>query len=195
MVGQAFEAESGEMNQTGLRESLARESMVDASRLIALSGSLEGIGLGASRRFIPEVAPAILKPSRELRAPLRVLGGIGVKIADHKGATGALLAHPWLELIEGFTFHALCWHVDGRDGHALDATAHPVVLELITLPAEALVSLQLELTIDPHVTLAAMKGSPRAVLVAGRCQALLIILLAALEEFGQDDDVGPPTNS
>ena len=85
--------------------------------------------------------------------------------------------------------------MNGRDGHALDAAAHPVVLELVALEAEALVRLQLELTIDPHVTLPAMKGSPRAVLVAGRCQARLIMLLAALEEFGQDDDIRAPTNS
>ena len=195
MIRKVFEAEGWEMNQASLQETLARESVVDASRFIALTGPSESIGLLPSRHLVPEVAPSMLKPSRELRAPLRVLGGIGVKIADHEGATGALLAHPWLELIEGFTFHALCWHVDGRDGHALDATAHPVVLELITLPVEALVRLQIELTIDPHVTLAAMKGSPRAVLVAGRCQALLIILLAALKELSQDDDVGPPTNS
>ena len=49
--------------------------------------------------------------------------------------------------------------MNGRDGHALDAAAHPVVLELVALEAEALVRLQLELTIDPHVSLAAMKGS------------------------------------
>lgn len=85
--------------------------------------------------------------------------------------------------------------MNGRDSHSVDAANHPVILELITLPAEALVSLQLKLTIDPHVTLPAMKGSPRAVLVAGRCQARLIMLLAALEEFGQDDDIRAPTNS
>ena len=159
MIRKAFEAESGEMDEAGLWESLARESVVDASRLIALSGSLEGIGLGASRHFVPEVAPSMLKPSRELMTPLRVLSGIGVKIADHEGATGALFAHPRLKLREWLTFHALSRHVNGRDRHALNAAAHPVVLELVTLEAEALVSLQLELTIDPHVTLAAMNGS------------------------------------
>ena len=85
--------------------------------------------------------------------------------------------------------------MDGRDGHAAYPAPNPVVLELVALEAEALVRLQLELTIDPHVSLAAMKGSPRAVLVAGRCQARFIMPLAALKEFGQDDDIGPPTNS
>ena len=142
MIRKAFEAESGEMNHAGLREPPARESVVDASRFVALAGSFESIGLLSSGRLVPEVTPPeVIDPFDELGPPLRVLGGISVKITDHEGATGALLAHPWLELIEGFTFHALCWHVNGRDSHSVDAAAHPVVLELTALPAEALVGM------------------------------------------------------
>jgi hypothetical protein len=83
--------------------------------------------------------------------------------------------------------------VDGRNQDAVYHAPHPVVLELVTLSAEALVGLQFPFTIDPDVTFPAMKGGARAVHVAGRCQARLIMLLAALKELGQDDDIGPPT--
>ena len=195
MIRKAFEAESGEMDEAGLWESLARESVVDASRLIALSGSFEGIGLPSSGRLIPEVTPAKHDPAVEPRPPDRILIGISVKVANHEGTAGALLAHPGLKLREWLLLHASSRHVNGRDSHVLDAAAHPVVLELVTLEAEALIGVQFQFAVDPHVTLPAMKGSPRAVLVAGRCQARLIMPLAALKEFGQDDDVGPPTNS
>ena len=194
MIGQTVEAEGGEMNEAGFLERLAGEGVVDASRLIALTGPSESIGLLPSGHLVPEVAPSMLKPSRELRPPLLILRGVGVEVTDHEGALIAMLAHPWLELIEGLFFHGLGGHVNGRDSHSVDAADHPVILELVALLGEALVSLQLKLTIDPHVTLPAMKGSPRAVLVAGRCQARLIMLLAALKEFGQDDDIRAPTN-
>ena len=82
------------MNQASLQETLARESVVDASRFIALSGSLEGIGLGASRRLIPEITPSMVKPSRELRPPLLILRGVGVEVSDHEGAFGCIFSHP-----------------------------------------------------------------------------------------------------
>ena len=114
VVGQAFEAESGEMNQTGLRESLARESVIDASRHVALPGSLEGIGLSTPRRFIPEVTPAKgVNPFNELRAPLLILRRVGVEVADHEGALTRIHAHPWLELLEGLPLLSLGRHVDG----------------------------------------------------------------------------------
>ena len=69
MVGQAFEAESGEMDEAGLRETLSREGMVYASWLIALSGSFVGIGLSTSRRLVPKVTPAKRNPAVEL--PIR----------------------------------------------------------------------------------------------------------------------------
>ena len=141
MIRKAFEAERGEMNQACLRESLARESVVDASRLIALAGSCESIGLLYSRRLVPEVAPSMLKPSRELRPPLRILRGVGVEVSDHEGAFACMLTRPRLKLREWLTFHALCWHVDGRDGHAAYPAPNPVVLELIALSAEARVGL------------------------------------------------------
>ena len=94
MIRKAFEAEREEMNQACLRESLARESVVDASRLIALAGSFESIGLLYSRRLVPEVAPSMLKPSRELRPPLRVLRGISVEVAKHEGALIPMFLHP-----------------------------------------------------------------------------------------------------
>ena len=196
MIRKAFEAEGGEMNEAGFLERLAGEGVVDASRLIALSGSFEGIGLRACRRLIPEVTPAKgIDPFNELRPPYRILIGVGVKVADHQGATAGIPSHPSAEFFERLFFHGLGRHVNGRDSHSVDAADRPVILELVALLGEALFSLQLKLTIDPHVTLPAMKGSPRAVLVAGRCQARLIMLLAALEEFGQDDDIRAPTNS
>ena len=53
MIRKSFEAEGGEMNKTGLQESLARESVVDASRFIALTGPSESIGLLPSGHLIP----------------------------------------------------------------------------------------------------------------------------------------------
>ena len=160
MIRKAFEAESGEMNQAGLREPLARESVVDASRFVALAGSFESIGLLSSGRLVPEVTPPeVIDPFDELGPPLRVLGGVGVEVSDHEGAFACMLTRPRLKLREWLTFHALCWHVDGGDSHTRDAAAHPVVLEFIALSAEARVGLQLEFTIDPQVALAAMKGS------------------------------------
>ena len=161
MVGQAFDAEGGEMNQAGVGESLARESMVDASRLIALSGSFEGIGLSTPRRFIPEVTPAKgVNPFNELRAPLLILRRVCVEVADHEGALIRIPTHPWLELLEGLPLLSLGRHVDGRDGDSVNAAANPVVLELIALSAEARVGLQLKLAVEPDVALPAMKGSP-----------------------------------
>ena len=48
MVGQALLAEGGQMDEAGLRETLAREGVIDASRHVAFSGSFEGIGLCAA---------------------------------------------------------------------------------------------------------------------------------------------------
>ena len=97
MIRKSFEAEGGEMNQAGLRESLARESMVDASLLIALSGSFEGVGLSPSRRLVPEVTPPeVIDPFDELGPPRCVLRGVGIEVTDHEGALIAMLAHPGL---------------------------------------------------------------------------------------------------
>ena len=193
MIGQAFEAEYGEMNEAGLRESLAREGVIDASRHVALPGALEGVGLLTAVRLVPKVTPAKRNPAVELRPPGRILVGVGVEVADHEGATASVPSHPYAELFERLSFHVLGRHVDGRNQDAVYHAPHPVVLELVTLSAEALVGLQFPFTIDPDVTFPAMKGGARAVHVAGRCQARLIMLLAALKELGQDDDIGPPT--
>lgn len=148
------------MNEAGLRETLTRESMVYASWLIAFSGSFEGIGLCAAWGLVPKVAPAKRNPAVELRPPGRILIRVGVEVADHEGATASVPSHPYAELFERLSFHVLGRHVDGRNQDAVYHAPHPVVLELVTLSAEALVGLQFPFTIEPDVALAAMKGGP-----------------------------------
>ena len=161
MIRKAFEAESGEMNEAGLRETLARESVVYASWLIAFSGSFEGIGLCAAWGLVPKVAPAKgVDPFDEQRAPDMILFRVRVEVADHEGATASITSHPYTELFERLSFHVLGRHVDGRYQDAVYHAPYPVVLELVTLSAEALVGLQFPFTIEPDVALAAMKGGP-----------------------------------
>ena len=141
MIGQTVEAEGGEMNESGFLQRFAGKGMIDTPRLVGLTRSFKGIGLSPAWCLIPEVAPSMLKPSRELRPPLRILRGVGVEVSDHEGAFACMLTRPRLKLREWLTFHALCWHVDGRDGHAAYPAPNPVVLELIALSAEARVGL------------------------------------------------------
>ena len=142
MIRKAFEAESGEMNEARPRETLARESVIDTSRHVALAGSFEGIGLPSSGRLIPEVTPAKgIDPFNELRPPLLVLRRVRVEVADHEGALIRMFAHPWFELLEGLPLLSLGRHVDGRDSHSVDRAPRPVILELTALLAEALVGM------------------------------------------------------
>lgn len=94
MIGQTVEAEGGEMNEAGFLERLAGEGVVDASRLIALTGPSESIGLLPSGHLVPEVAPAKRNPAVELRPPDRILIGVSVKVADHEGAFACMFKHP-----------------------------------------------------------------------------------------------------
>ena len=161
VIRKAFEAESGEMNEARPRETLAREGMVYASWLITLAGSFEGIGLCAAWGLVPKVTPAkVVDPFDELRAPDMILFRVRVEVADHEGATASITSHPYAELFERLSFHVLGRHVDGRYQDSVDRAPRPVVLELATLLAEALVGLQFPFTIEPDVALAAMKGGP-----------------------------------
>ena len=192
MVGQAFHSEGREVGQLDVPEALAGEGMVDASSPVGLARAFEGPGFVSARCLIPEVAPAKLGPSFELRPPLLIRRS-GIEVSDEQGPGFRVFCHPSLQVGEGFAFLRAGRHVDGRDRNSLDAAAHPVVLKPVATKAGPSVGFQFVLAVNPNVASPAVQGGLGHMLMR-LLQTGLVMLLAALQQFSQDDDVRPASH-